>query len=145
MSVRKRTWKTAKGESKEAWIVAYADANGKARIETFARKKEADARHSEIKVDVAKGVHTPLSRSVTVATAARDWLAFVELEGIEKATLKNYRTTVELHIIPRIGAEKLAKLTTPAHQRLPRRSGARSLPHACQDGALPAEGRDQGR
>jgi integrase len=117
MSVRKRTWKTANGETREAWVVAYSAADGsgklKTHIETFARKKDADERHAQVKVDVSKGVHTPLHRSITVAKAAVDWLAYVELEGIEKATLANYRDLVNLHLVPRIGAERLAKLTTP--------------------------------
>jgi integrase len=117
MSVRKRIWKTSKGETREAWVVSYnspdKDGKLKARIETFALKKDADARHAQIKVDVSKGVHTPLNRSITVAKAAADWLSYVELEGCERATLANYSHTVDHHIVPRIGAEKLAKLTTP--------------------------------
>ena len=52
MSVRKRSWKTTKGEAKEAWIVDYTDQAGDRHIETFERKKDADARHAEVKVDV---------------------------------------------------------------------------------------------
>ena len=43
MSVRKRTWKTAAGEERHAWIVDYADQAGKRRMKTFRLKKEADA------------------------------------------------------------------------------------------------------
>jgi hypothetical protein len=43
MSVRKRTWKNARGEIKEAWVVWYSDQQGKPHIKTFGRKKEADA------------------------------------------------------------------------------------------------------
>ena len=32
MSVRKRTWTTRKGEMKEAWVVDYADQNGKRHL-----------------------------------------------------------------------------------------------------------------
>ena len=42
MSVRKRTWRTSKGEAKEAWIVDYVDQQGDRHIETFERKKDAD-------------------------------------------------------------------------------------------------------
>jgi integrase len=113
MSVRKRTWRNPKGEPQEAWIVDYVDQAGKRHIETFARKKAADDRHAEVKVEVGKGIHTPSSKSITVATAAHDWLTYIEMEGVEKATLANYTYTVNHHLIPRIGAEKLAKLTTP--------------------------------
>lgn len=43
MSVRKRTWKTASGEQRESWIVDYHDSDGDRHIESFARKKDADA------------------------------------------------------------------------------------------------------
>ena len=48
MAVRKRTWTTAKGEQREAWIVDYRDRQGDRHIETFARKKDADAKHAEV-------------------------------------------------------------------------------------------------
>jgi len=113
MSVRKRTWKNAAGEPQEAYVVDYVDQLGKRHIETFARKKDADARHAEVKVSVAKGTHTPINKSITVAQAATEWLSYLEGEGRERTTLECYRSHVIHHIVPRIGNEKLAKLTTP--------------------------------
>jgi integrase len=113
MSVRKRTWTTAGGEKKEAWIVDYTDQGSERHIQTFARKKEADEYHATVKVDVRQGIHTPQSKGITVAEAADDWIAFVKLEGRERTTLIAYRQQVDLHINPRLGREKLAKLTTP--------------------------------
>ena len=112
MSVRKREWITRKGEAREAWIVAYS-ANGSRHIETFKRKKDADAREAEVTVNVDKGIHTATSKSVTVAQAAEDWLGYVGGEGRERSTVERYEQLVRLHIIPRLGNEKLAKLTTP--------------------------------
>ena len=43
MSVRKREWTTRKGERREAWIVDYVDQQGDRHIQTFERKKDADA------------------------------------------------------------------------------------------------------
>ena len=43
MSVRKRTWTTRKGETREAWIVDFA-VSGSRHTETFERKRDADAR-----------------------------------------------------------------------------------------------------
>jgi len=40
MSIRKRTWKTAKGEAKEAWVVDYVDGAGKRRLKTFSKKRK---------------------------------------------------------------------------------------------------------
>lgn len=113
MSVRKRAWTTRKGEKKEAWIVDYSDQNGDRHIETFIRKKDADEYHSTVKVDVRKGIHTAPTNSRTVAEAAKDWLTYIGLEDRERSTLDQYRQHVKLHINPRIGSEKLAKLTTP--------------------------------
>jgi hypothetical protein len=55
MSVRKRTWNTARGELKEAWVITYTDRNGARCQETFNQKKLADARHAEIKVRLKAG------------------------------------------------------------------------------------------
>jgi integrase len=112
MSVRKRTWTTAGGEIKEAWIVDYADQDGDRHIETFERKKDADAYHASVSVDVQKGVHTAVSKSITVKQASEDWIKSVEVEGREASTLAQYRQHAK-HISERIGDVKLANLTTP--------------------------------
>jgi integrase len=112
MSVRKRKWTTRAGEAKEAWIVDYV-ANGSRHIETFERKKDADAREAEVTVNVDKGIHTPASKSITIAQAAENWLKHVEREGRERSTVVQYRLHVNKHISPRIGTLKLSSLTTP--------------------------------
>jgi integrase len=113
MSVRKRKWTTRSGEAKEAWIVDYFDQEGARHIKTFERKKDADAHAQQVGVDVRAGTHTPASRSITVAQAAAEWIAYVELERRERGTIQGYRQHVDLHINPRLGRERLAKLTTP--------------------------------
>jgi integrase len=112
MSVRKRKWITRSGEAKEAWIVDYVDQQGDRHIETFARKKEADAYAQQVGVDVRAGTHTPASKSITVAQAAEDWITSARLEGREAATLAQYRQH-SVHIGQRIGNMRLASLTTP--------------------------------
>jgi integrase len=113
MSVRKRTWKTSQGERKEAWLVDYTDQNGERHIQTFSRKKDADEYHATVRVDMRQGIHTPQGKSPTVADAAEDWIASIQLEGRERTTIEQYRDHVQHHINPRLGREKLAKLTTP--------------------------------
>jgi integrase len=117
MSVRKRVWTTRDGEQHERWIADYFDANGKRHIKTFARLKEAKDHHDKVRVDVRAGVHTPESASITVAQACSDWLAWVAAEGRERSTIVQYREHCDLHIKPRLGKEKLAKLTTPRLER----------------------------
>jgi integrase len=113
MAVRERVWHTQSGERREAWIIDYFDGRGERHIETFVRKKDADARHATVAVDVSKGIHTAPSKGVTVATAAEQWLTYVELEGRERSTIVHYRAHVQHHILPRLGDVVLAKLTTP--------------------------------
>jgi integrase len=111
MSVRKREWTTRKGEAKEAWVVDYSDQEGERHIATFGKKKDADAYHDTVRVDVRQGIHTAPSKSVTVAEAAESWVKRVEADGAERTTVRQYRQHINLHIVPRIGRTKLAHLT----------------------------------
>jgi integrase len=117
MSVRKRQWTTRLGEPKEAWIVDYVDGQGDRHIETFAKKKDADAYHDKVRMDVRQGMHTAPSKAATVAEAAREWIKRVEANGMrgdgpaERSTVRQYRQHVDLHIVPRIGIINVAKLT----------------------------------
>jgi integrase len=114
MSVRKRTWTTAKGVDREAWLCDYADQHGKRHAKTFARKKDADAFIAKAKVEVAEGVHTADSASVTVADAAELWLATCRGRGLERATIAAYEQHARIHIVPVLGRTKLSRLTAPA-------------------------------
>jgi integrase len=118
MSVLKRRWRTYKGEIREAWIVDYVDQQGERHIETFAKKKDADDYQSAVKEEVRRGVHTAPSKSITFAEAADDWITYVESEGRERSTLDQYKQHARLHIVPRIGATKLALFTTPNCEKL---------------------------
>jgi integrase len=113
MSVRKRSWTTDRGEAREAWVVDYSDQLGQRHLKTFARKRDADAYHAKVVVDVSAGIHTADSKSVTVTEAGKRWLASRDAAGVERATLSGYREHLDLHITPLIGATKLAALTVP--------------------------------
>ena len=112
MAVRKRIWRTQSGQRREAWIVDYVDQAGDRHIGTFARKKDADAAHAKVNVDVGAGIHIAPSKSITVAEAAKEWIESVKLEGREATTIAQYRQHSE-HINCRIGSTKLSALTTP--------------------------------
>jgi integrase len=113
-SIRRRTWRNKDGE-RVAWIADYFDQHGKRHIKTFDTKKGASLWLVEAQGEVKRGVHTPEAASITLAEAADIWLAKGDLEGLERSTLRQYRTHAELHIKPsRIGGEKLARLSTPA-------------------------------
>jgi hypothetical protein len=60
MSIRKRTWKTARGEAKEAWVVDYTDQGGKRRLKTFKKKKEAE---TKAQFEITQGAHPGLGQN----------------------------------------------------------------------------------
>src|SRR5260370_19275174 len=83
MSVRRRKWKTSKGEEREAWVDRYG--SGKDRhIATFERKKEAEDYHAKVRVDRAQGIHIAPSQSITVEEAGRLWIEAAEAAGLER-------------------------------------------------------------
>jgi integrase len=115
MSIRKRTWKTADGVEKEAWIVDYVDKveGGKRRIKTFDKKKDATNFEATARVEVRAGTHTADSQSITIGQAGKLWIATGEKNGLERSTLNAYRQHLELHIRPYLGAVKLSQLSAP--------------------------------
>lgn len=113
-AIRKRSWMTGQGETRQAWLVDYRDAAGVRRAKQFARKKDAEAWSSMAAWQVFQGVHTPDSQSITVAAAAEQWIKRAETERRERSTIKQYNELARLHIVPLIGTEKLSKLSMPS-------------------------------
>lgn len=115
-SVRKRTWKHG-DKTKTAWVADYFDQTGKRRLRTFETKKAADAFMVDARHEVARGVHTPDSASLTIAEAAEVWLKAVRGNDRELSTVRPYERHVKLHILPVLGDQKLSRLTAPAIER----------------------------
>jgi integrase len=116
MSVRKRTWTTAKGEQRTAWVADFSDQHGNRQIKTFRLRREAEAYSEEAGVAVRGGTFSTPSRSPTIKQAATAWLEAATVNGLETTTIAGYRQHVDLHIVPKIGTVKLAKLTAPMIQ-----------------------------
>jgi integrase len=114
MSVRSRRWRSPAGEMKSAWVVDYFDQHGRRHLKTFARKRDAEAYHAQVAIDVRAGTHTADSGSISVAQAGELWLQDRTGAKLEATTLVAYRIYVNRHITPRIGALKLSQLTVPA-------------------------------
>ncbi|MHC2334470.1 tyrosine-type recombinase/integrase [Bradyrhizobium sp. USDA 4454] len=96
------------------WQASYVDGGGKRRAKLFERKSDAEAWLDETRYDVSRGTHTPGSVSPTVKAAAALWIKRCKDKGLEPMTVKQYEEHVELHIVPFIGAKKLAEITVPA-------------------------------
>jgi integrase len=108
-SIRKRRLKSGK----IAWQVDYRDGTGKRRHRQFATRRDADGFMVKARSEVAAGVHTPSSTSITVADAGRLWIETGEGQDLERTTIDQYRQHLELHIVPFLGKVKLAQLSAP--------------------------------
>lgn len=113
-TVTKRRSVSKSGKASETWRVRYVDAEGVRRSqEGFKRKGDADAYLIKVQGELATGIHTPDSTSVTVGQAADLWLAAAEAGGCDRGTLKTYGEIVRGHILPLLGTEKLSRLNGP--------------------------------
>jgi integrase len=84
--------------------------------EHFSKRKRPNAYEAKIRVDVGSGTHLSIDSDRTIATAAEDWIKRVEANGMkgegpaERTTIRQDRQHINLHIVPRIGKLRLAKL-----------------------------------
>ena len=113
MSIRKRTWKSATGEAKEAWVFDYVDQAGNRHIKTFPRKKDALQYETTARMEVRDGTHTADAGSMKVRDAGERWIATAEKNGLERSTIDQYRQHLRLHINPHLGAHRLSELSAP--------------------------------
>ncbi len=115
MSVRKKivTSETPQGEKKETvwWIADYKDGSGRRHQERFKHKAQAKAHEESRKVAIRAGTHVSLDSDLTITDVADKWIKRVEANARERSTLKQYQEHINRHILPRIGAAKLAKLS----------------------------------
>jgi integrase len=99
------------------WIADFKDGSGRRYQRHFKSEKEATAFEQKNRVAVREGTYVALDRNLTVEGAAKIWLARVEANGmrhrgpVERATLRQYKQHVNLHIVPRVGKLKLAKMS----------------------------------
>ena len=111
-SIRKRAWRT-NGVKQTAWVLDYKDTAGKRRLKTFPTRKEAEQWSVTALHEVKQGTHTPASASITVEQGMDLWIADSEANDLDFYTVKQRKTHKRLHIVPFIGADKIAALTTP--------------------------------
>lgn len=85
-TIKKRSWRTSKGEVREAFRVSYTDREGKRRHKQFHMKRDADAYRIRVEGELARGIHTPDAASLTIGDAADIWLASCE-SSCDRGTL----------------------------------------------------------
>jgi integrase len=61
-------------------------------------------------VEIKQGVHCSAHRSPTVFEAGKQWLEQAAADGLERATIAQYRSHIEFHLKPFLGLHRLADL-----------------------------------
>jgi hypothetical protein len=118
-SVRRRTWKTASGKAKVAWVVDYTDSRGDRQRKHFSNKKAADAFRIYIEGQMQAGTYRPNADKVTVKAVCESFLEQCELrnerdERMTRKMLVVYKGHVNNHILHAdygLGSRKLSQLT----------------------------------
>lgn len=116
MSIRKRSWQNAKGET-TVWVVDYKDQHGQRKTKQFTRKKDAETWSTSAAWQVSQGTHTSERQSITVSQAGKLWLEARRADDLEPSTLAAYDQHLRLHIAPRWGSVKISQLSTPMAEK----------------------------
>ena len=64
--------------------------NGERHIETFQRKKDADAREAQVTVNVGKGIHIAPNKTPTVKEAGNLWIEACEAAELHRSSTEAY-------------------------------------------------------
>ena len=75
-SVRKRKWRTPKGEARTAWTVDFTDGAGNRDRKQFNTKAEADAFRVKMEGELGTGAYRADAAKVTVKEAAELFLTY---------------------------------------------------------------------
>jgi integrase len=95
-TIKKRSWKTGAGETKEAWQLRYVDGQGVRRSKQFERKGDASAYLTKAGWQISQGIHTADSASITIGEAADLWVEAAKkpsrrrAKAAERSTIKQY-------------------------------------------------------
>jgi len=117
--VRRRTWRTASGESKSAWVVDYTDSRGDRQRKHLSHKKAADAFRIHVEGQMQAGTYRPNADKVTVKEVCENFLEHCEGrnerdERMTRKMLTVYKGHVNNHILHTdygLGSRKLSQLT----------------------------------
>jgi integrase len=103
-SVRRRTWTVSSGAPKIAWVVDYADSNGKRQRKHFQNKKAADAFRVSVEGQMRAGTYRAAADKATVLVACESFLEHCEGrnqrdEHMTRKMLSVYRGHIKNYIL----------------------------------------------
>jgi integrase len=119
-TVRKRSWKTSKGEARSGFAVDYFDTQGTRQRKQFETRGEANDFRIEIEGQMRSGTYRPEAGKVLVTDLADQFIAHCRgrMERGERMTRRNFQT-YEGHIRNYIAPSRewhLKKHSKPHHQ-----------------------------
>lgn len=113
-------YQTAAGERwRIRWEATSADGRRRQRQRRgFTSKREAQAALAKIVHEQENLGRQTVHSTATVAERARAWLDLKAAQGKRATSLDNWRVSIETHIIPRLGRERVGALTPSSVERL---------------------------
>ena len=96
----------------ESWLVDYRAPSGKRVVESFDSYKGAKDRDATVHTEIKKGAFVQIDGKASVAEAGERWIRNCEAEQLRPVTLKQYRSHLRIHIVPRLGDMRLGKMTS---------------------------------
>lgn len=103
-------WKRSDGRWSASYYVPTPNGGRVRRYVYGATREEASRKLVELMAQVSRGLPVA-STTTTVQGYLRGWLDEVASKRVRPKTLTGYRSNVELHVVPRIGTRRLAKLS----------------------------------
>lgn len=112
-TIRKRSLPSGK----VVWQCDYRDQRGKRRSRQFETRRVADAFMVQARSEVAQGIHSVDSDSISFSEAADLWIERAELDGRERSTV-DQKTQHKAGLLAVVGDVRLSRLTTPEVERI---------------------------
>lgn len=101
------------------YTAGYDPSTGKRIIKNVLGKTQAEVKEKlKAAVEQAQQIDVIRAGDYTVASWLRTWYELYSKPNIRPSTAENYRRSIELHVIPRIGSIKLNQLTSQDVQKL---------------------------
>lgn len=108
--VRTGVYERTNLDGSTVYEIAYRDSDGRQRRETVGPKlKAAEARLSQVKADMSRGVRVARRADLTVKVAAEAWMA--SNGHLRPTTVAAYRSALDVHILPAFGHRRLESVT----------------------------------
>ncbi|GIK78446.1 MAG: hypothetical protein BroJett022_21360 [Actinomycetes bacterium] len=115
--IHKRVRRASNGTETTRWYVVLdtgRDADGRRRQKWhggFRTRREAEVARAKLVNDLHSGSYVAPDRTTLAEWVRASWLPMIEAR-IKPSTFDSYRSSMETHVLPRLGARPLQQLTT---------------------------------